>query len=161
MGVGRREKESVTVPITETRLGTDVGRRVFRNRTIALLLLFLVVVLPILAFSVAPIALGVYDDSHPMPVTCAVESAKAGSASSRSLKGVGSSGSQVVIETKGCGRLLIDSGINKHNVDRVADEFKVGQRYRFIVGERTYRLRSVLQLVKVAPDVRDFKATQE
>ncbi|WIE57612.1 hypothetical protein DEI96_015890 [Curtobacterium sp. MCLR17_031] len=124
-------------------------------------MLFLVVVLPILAFSVAPIALGVYDDSHPMPVTCAVESAKAGSASSCSLKGVGSSGSQVVIETKGCGRLLIDSGLNKHNVDRVADEFKVGQRYRFIVGEGTYRLRSVLQLVKVAPDVRDFKATQE
>lgn len=159
---GRREKKGATVPNAETQLRTDVARRrVFRNRAVAVLLLFLVVVVPILAFFGAPIALGVYDDSHPMSVTCTVESAKAGSASSRSLKGIGSSGSQVVIETIGCGRLLIDSGINKDNVGRVVDELKAGQRYRFEVGEGTYRLRSVLELFKVAPDVRDFKATQE
>ncbi|WP_412147448.1 hypothetical protein [Curtobacterium flaccumfaciens] len=150
------------MPNADKRPGVDVARgHVFRNRSIAVLLLFLVVVVPILAFFVAPIALGVYDDAHPMSVTCTVESAEAGSTSSRSLKGVGSSGSQVVIETKGCGRLLVDLGIKKDNVDRVADELKAGQRYRFIVGEGTYRLRSVLQLVKVAPDVRDFKTTQE
>lgn len=58
------------MPNAETRLGTEVARRrVFRNRAVALLLLFLVVVVPIWAFFVAPIALGAYDDSHLMSVT--------------------------------------------------------------------------------------------
>ncbi|WIE71768.1 hypothetical protein [Curtobacterium sp. MCJR17_020] len=150
------------MPNAETRLGMDVARRrVVRNRIIAVLLLFLVVVVPILTFLVAPIALGAYDDSHSLTATCTVESAKARSTSSRSLKGVGSSGGQVVIETKDCGRLLIDSGINSDNVNRVAGELKVGQRYQFTVGEGTYRLRSVLQLFKVAPDVRDFEAARK
>ena len=55
--------------------------------------------LPVLLFGVAPGALARWDDTHRVTVECTVERAAATSSSSRSLRGIGSTGVQVLVET--------------------------------------------------------------
>ncbi|BDZ49533.1 hypothetical protein GCM10025867_17740 [Frondihabitans sucicola] len=131
-----------------------------KNRVIAVVVLILVVVVPIGLFVVGPTALGAYDDAHSTSVTCVVTDAKAGVASTRSTKGIGTSQPQVVIQTRECGKLLLQHGVTAENRSHLAASFIRGDRYKFTVGAGSFHLRWLTGLLHVSPVVdRYHKAT--
>lgn len=134
------------------------GKSRRRNRLTALLLLVLVIVVPTGLFFVGPLALGAYDDSHVVPLVCTVTSAQGQSASVVSRTGIGGSSPQVSIRSNDCGTLIVKRGITNANRDQVASQFVRGDRYEFTVGRASLNLRSVLRVIRVAPEVFGFRA---
>lgn len=128
--------------------------QIARDRVVVLLLFFGVVGLPMLVFGFGPSILGAYDESHPIEVTCRVESAAAEMSSSRSTKGTGGSQAQVAFKTS-CGNLLYQD-VTRADMERVAEQVVSGEQYRFAVGQGSFELRSVLKFLKVAPVVDSF-----
>lgn len=122
-----------------------------RKRVIAIAILLLVIVIPALLFFVVPLGVKVYDDGHQMSVSCGSRSATTGSEPSGSLKGGGSSGSQVVVVTDQCGKILLQDGVNRFNADRIAEELSAADRVRFTVGAASYDMRAVTALFGVSP----------
>ena len=106
-----------------------------------------VIVLASVVF-VAPLGLKAYDGAHQITVTCEVSSATAGTAASRSVRGTGASVNEVVIESPDCGRLSWRWGVTDENKRRLAARFTAGQRYRFAVGEASYRWRDALRTLR-------------
>lgn len=104
--------------------------RARKKSRIAVVLIVVFFLIPLLVFFIGPVSLHFYDAGHVRTVVCTVDSARTGGQSARSLKGVGSSGNQVVIETSDCGKLLLQKGINGQNADGVADELDAGGMWR-------------------------------
>lgn len=125
---------------------------------VAAILFVVIIVGPIVLFFLGPLAVGAYDARHPLTVRCTVESAAVGTTSTRSLKGIGASSTLVAIDTKTCGELLLDRGVNAQNAKEVAARFQMGTTYDFTVGEATWNLRSFFALLKVSPDVLRYKS---
>lgn len=130
-----------------------------KKRAVAVLILVLVVLVPTLAFFVAPLTLQAYDSAHPESIRCDVHSASVEGSSSRSLKGVGGSGTQVVIESVDCGTLLLRSGINADNAENAVRQLSRGGTYSFEVGAGSYAARSFLHVLGVSSTVADFKSS--
>ncbi|GAA3331550.1 hypothetical protein LQK89_14830 [Curtobacterium sp. C1] len=122
-----------------------------RKRVVAIAILLLVIVIPALLFFVIPLGMKVYDDGHRMSVSCGIRSATTGSESSGSLKGGGASGSQVVVVTDQCGKILLQDGVNRFNADRIAGELSGADRVRFTVGAASYDMRAVTAVFGVSP----------
>jgi hypothetical protein len=85
-----------------------------------------------------------YDKSHMISITCTVESAQGEIGSSTSGKGIGSSRDQVKIDTGDCGPLILRQGVTSANKESLAEKFDRGERYRFEIGEASYRWRGWL-----------------
>lgn len=128
-----------------------------RNRIAASIVLAVVVLVPLLGFFVGPITLKVYDAGHRLQVVCTVSSAHSSADSSHSLKGVGSSTSQVVFETSDCGTLVLQWGVNRDNEDDLARGVTEGERYRFDVGEGSFTMREFLNAIRQAVYVKSFE----
>lgn len=126
--------------------------RVWGDRVIAVGIVLGVIVIPLLTFTVGPAWLGRYDESHRIKVTCEVESAEAGIASSRSAKGAGGSQPQVTFHTD-CGNLIYSDGVDRSNMKRIARSVESNEQYQFEVGAGSFNMRKGLKLLKVAPTV--------
>ncbi len=129
-----------------------------RKRVVAATLFVIIIVGPIVLFFLGPLAVGAYDARHPLMVRCTVDSVAVGTTFTRSLKGVGASSTLVAIDTKTCGELLIDRGVNAQNAEAIAARFRKGAAYDFTVGEATWNLRALFALLKVSPDVLNYKS---
>lgn len=130
--------------------GTMKGRsRVNRRRVRAIVVLALLLVGPIAVLAGGPLALIAYDKAHIVSVTGRVDSAESSLASTRSSKGIGSSSTQVFIESS-CGELILERGVTAVNGKRIAESFRAGDRYDFEIGEASYRFREFLSAVHVA-----------
>lgn len=112
---------------------------------------------PLLGFFVGPITLKVSDAGHRLHVVCTVSSAHSSADSSHSLKGVGSSTSQVVFETSDCGTLVQRWGVNRDNEDELARSVVEGELYRFDVGEGSFTMREFLNAIRQAVYVKSFE----
>lgn len=149
--------EAVESESTEAISEVERRKRVRRNRCIAVTVILVLFVLPLLVFFVGPLSLHIYDAGHVRTVICTVDSARTGSESARSLKGVGSTGSQVVIETSDCGKLLLQERVNAKNADALADELDTGGKFSFTVGSGSFAIRSLLHSINLSPSVTDYK----
>lgn len=129
-----------------------------RKRIIAAIVFVVIIVGPILLFFLGPLAVGAYDAQHPLTLRCAVDSAAVDTASTRPLKGVGASSTLVAINTRTCGELLLDRGVNAHNAEEIAAHFRKGTVYDFTVGEAIWNLRAFFAVLKVSPDVLRYKS---
>ncbi len=121
-------------------------------------MLVVIVVGPFLLFFLGPLAVGAYDAHRPLTLRCTVDSAAAGTSSTRSLKGIGASSTLVAINTKTCGELLLDRGVNAQNAEEIAARFRKGTVYDFTVGEATWNLRAFFAVLKVSPDVLRYES---
>lgn len=140
-----------------TRSGAKDPRSVRRDRVKAISVLAVVVLVPLLVIFIGPLTLKAYDAAHQTSVTCTVTSAHSGIASSHSLKGVGTSSSQVVFESSNCGTLVLRWGVTPANEDRLASTVESGQRYEFQIGAGSYNLRGLLQAMRQAVFVKEFR----
>ncbi|MCS6573779.1 hypothetical protein [Curtobacterium poinsettiae] len=132
-------------------------RRVRRDRILASIVFSVFVLVPLLGFFVGPITLKVYDAGHRLHVVCTVSSARSSADSSHSLKGIGSSTSQVVFETSDCGTLVQTWGVNRDNEHDLARGVVEGERYRFDVGEGSFTMRDFLNTIRQAVYVKSFE----
>lgn len=155
-GVSESRDQSTTGADMSTT-APDSRRSARRKRSQALVVLAVVVLVPLLAFIVAPAVLKTYDATNRVHPICAVSSAHSGTDSSRSLKGVGSSTAQVVFETTDCGTLVLKWGVSRANQERIAHEVLPGENYQFDVGAGSYRLHGFLNAVRQAVYVRTFE----
>ena len=121
-------------------------------------LLALFVGLPVLLFGVAPGVLSDWDDSHRVRVDCTVERAAPTTSSSRSLRGIGSTGVQIVVETSDCGDLLVREGVDRDTADVVAADLRPGRTYTFEVGQTAWALRGVTAFTNISPEAYDYTA---
>jgi hypothetical protein len=134
------------------------GRRsIRRDRTVAVLMIIVFLLSPVLFMFVGPIWLKIYDAAHPIRVTCQVRSAESGSGSSHSLKGIGSSNNQVIIDTKDCGTLVLVWHVSEENRDAIARRMQTGGPFSFRVGSGSFHLRDQLAWVNQAVYVRDIR----
>ncbi|UXN26172.1 hypothetical protein N8D74_04620 [Curtobacterium flaccumfaciens] len=131
--------------------------RVFLERLQAIGLLFLIIGIPVGTFGFGPSILASYDDGHRMKVVCRVDSAEANMSSSRSAKGAGGAQPQVTFHTN-CGNLLYLEGVDRSSMQRIASAVELGERYRFTVGAGSFKLRSGLKILKVAPEIYSYAA---
>jgi hypothetical protein len=136
---------------------TGQRRLARRRRVLASIVLLFVVLVPLLGFFVGPITLKAYDAGHRVRPICTVSSAHSSVDSSRSLKGVGSSTSQVVFETSDCGTLVLQWGVTRDNEDKIARSVDKGGRYRFDVGEGSFNMREFLNTIRQAVYVKSFE----
>lgn len=88
---------------------------------------------------------------------CSVSSAHSSADSSHSLKGVGSSTSQVVLETSDCGTLVQSWGVSRDNEDELARDVIEGERYRLNAGEGSFTMRAFLNTIRQAVYVKSFE----
>lgn len=136
---------------------TGQRRLARRRRVLASIVLVFVVLVPLLGFFVGPVTLKAYDAGHRVRPICTVNSAHSSVDSSRSLKGVGSSTSQVVFETSDCGTLVLQWGVTRDNEDKIARSVDKGGRYRFDVGEGSFNMREFLNTIRQAVYVKSFE----
>lgn len=122
-----------------------------RRPVVAVVVILVVIVLPVLAFFVVPVSILSYDESHQIVRSCAVERAIVEDTSSKSLKGAGASGEQVVVHTSDCGTILLQRGINRQNAREVAKRLSAASSAQFRLGALTYQLRGLLGTVGIAP----------
>jgi hypothetical protein len=141
----------------KTDVGTNSRRSKLRDRLVAVGILVLVVLVPVLVIFVGPVTLKAYDASHRTEVTCEVRSARTGAGSSRSVKGVGSSSNQVVIETSDCGTLTLRWGVTADNKQSIADGFAPGTTWKLEVGAGSYQLHPLLNDIRQAVFVTEFR----
>lgn len=152
------EQRTSELQLTRSALERTAQRRLVRRRRIlASIVLAFVVLVPLLGFFVGPITLKAYDAGHRVEPICTVSSAHSSIDSSRSLKGVGSSTSQVVFETSDCGTLVLQWGVTRDNEDNIARGVVEGGRYRFDVGEGSYNMRGFLNAIRQAVYVKSFE----
>lgn len=109
-------------------------------------------------FLIGPDILTRYDKAHMTTISCKVTAAYAGSASTRSLKGGGTSLPQVEYRSSDCGTLVLSRGLTAELAEKRAAEIVRGERYDFRIGEGSARLRGLLQAVGVAPNVSAVRA---
>lgn len=128
-----------------------------RDRVAASIVLAVVVLVPLLGFFVGPITLKVYDAGNRVHAVCTVTSAHSSAGSSHSLKGIGSSTSQVVFETSDCGTLVLQRGVTRYNEDDLAKTVVSGERYEFDVGAGSLTVRSFLNTIRQAVYVKSFE----
>jgi hypothetical protein len=123
-------------------------------------LIFVVAALIILVvtafYLVGPSVLSSYDAKHKVQISCTVDQASSGAASARSSKGIGSSVPQVVFETKDCGTLILQDGVDRRSSARIAAEVKPGAVYVFTVGQGSIFLRGLLGFVGASPSIYEF-----
>jgi len=122
-----------------------------KRPVVGIVIVLLLFVVPGLLFFVIPLGIKTYDSGHRVTISCEVRSANTGSESSGSFKGGGSSGSQVVVVTDDCGKVLLQDGINSSNAGRVAKEIDGAKTVRFTVGEASYGLRGALAVFGISP----------
>jgi len=134
---------------TKTESGGQSYRKFF-------FLLVLFVVLPVLLLGVAPGVAEQYDRSHLMTVTCDVVDASPASTSSRSLRGIGATGVQVVIETSDCGKLLLQKGVSDQNAASLATELSRGRTHEFQVGPVAWNTKAITGLMDVSPEAYSY-----
>jgi hypothetical protein len=147
----------MTVASSKTDARTKPRRSKRRDRLVAIGILVLVVLVPVLVIFVGPITLKAYDASHRTEVSCEVRSAHTGVGSSRSVKGVGSSSNQVVIETSDCGTLTLRWGVTADNKESIAEGFAAGTTWKFEVGAGSYQLHPFLNTIRQAVFVKEFR----
>lgn len=128
----------------------ETRSRFFQERALAILIIFVVLVVPVVTFGFGPAILDRYDRDHKMSVDCKVNAEDGDIASSRSLKGAGGSEPQVTFQTE-CGNILFLDGVDGSNMRALASRVTVEQTYRFVVGSGSYDLRAALKVFKVAP----------
>jgi hypothetical protein len=104
-------------------------------------------------FLAGPAVLGAYDDAHHVTLTCEVASAEASTGSARSAKGIGASTPQAVIESADCGEFVLRKGVTADNSGAVASGFVRGQAYEFEAGGGSLRVRGLLQVFGVSPEI--------
>lgn len=150
----------VPVKAVPDDLSGETRRRLRRRRALGILLLSLLVLVPLGGFIALPTALLAYDESHLESKVCEIDSAEAGSSSSRSLRGVGGSGSQVVITSPDCGTLLLKEGIYRDNVDDVAAAIDAESSGTFQMGAGSDRLQPFLDAIGLSIRVYGFSATR-
>jgi hypothetical protein len=109
--------------------------------------------LVLFVFVIGPDMLAKYDSEHVTTISCTVTAAYAGSASSRSLKGAGTSSNQVEYRSPDCGTLVLSRGLTAESAEKKAAAIVRGERYDFRIGEGSARLRGLIQSVGVAPHV--------
>jgi hypothetical protein len=124
-------------------------------------LVFALLMVVVFVFLIGPAILTKYDSSHVTTISCKVTAADAGSASSRSLKGAGTSSNQVEYRSPDCGTLVLSRGFTAEVAEKKAAEVVRGERYDFEIGEGSARLRGLFQAVGVAPNVLDVHAESE
>ncbi len=132
------------------RTGRKLSRPVQWVISVLVLALFALV---LFVFLIGPDMLAKYDSAHVTTISCKVTAAYAGSASSRSLKGAGTSSNQVEYRSPDCGTLVLSRGLTAESAEKKAAEIVRGERYDFRIGEGSARLRGLIQSVGVAPDV--------
>jgi uncharacterized membrane protein len=140
-----------------TGVGGKLRRSKRRARLVAIGILVVVVLIPVLVIFVGPITLKAYDAFHRVEATCEVRSARTGVGSSHSVRGIGSSTNQVVVETAGCGTLTLRWGVTRDNKESIADGFTPGTTWVFDVGAGSYRLHPFLNTIRQAVFVKDFR----
>jgi len=132
-------------------------RKLFWGRIQAVLIILLVIVLPTVFFGILPWVSGIYDRSHHHTIECEVEKVYWESTSTRSAKGIGASGRQIVFDTKDCrGHILLTEGVYSDNVKELAKSLKPG-RYRFTVGDAEWAIAPYYKILKVAPTAQKYK----
>lgn len=139
-------------------------RRVRWNRTQAISLLLLIFVLPILAFGVAPWAMGSYDSTHHRTIRCHVKDVYSESTSTRSGRGVGASSRQIIFDTSNCnGHLILQNGVYWDNVDELTDSLKTDRDYEFQVGDIEWNLAAtpIYTWTKLSPEVQSYRILSE
>lgn len=114
--------------------------------------------LVLFVFLIGPTVLKNYDSAHRTTISCKMTAAYAGSASSRSLKGVGTSSRQVEYRSPDCGTLVMSGGLTAEAAEKKADEVLRGESYDVEIGEGSARLRGIFQAIGVAPNVFDVQA---
>ena len=92
-----------------------------------------------------------------MHAVCTVTSAHSSAESSHSLKGIGSSTSQIVFETSDCGTLVLQRGVTRDNEDDLAETVVSGERYEFDVGAGSFAVQSFLNTIRQAVYVKSFE----
>jgi len=125
---------------------------------VASLLVLALFAIVLFLFLVGPEILTRYDKAHMTTISCKVTAAYAGSASTRSLKGGGTSLPQVEYRSPDCGNLVLSRGLTAEVAEKRAAEVVRGERYDFRIGEGSARLRGLFQAVGVAPDVTAVRA---
>lgn len=131
------------------------SRPVQRVASLLVLALFAIV---LFVFLIGPEILTRYDSAHTTTISCKVTAAYAGSASSRSLKGAGTSSPQVQYRSPDCGTLVMSRGLTADLAKKRAAEIVRGERYAFRIGEGSARLLGLFQAVGMAPDVSGVRA---
>ena len=123
-------------------------------------LIFVVAALIIFVVSafylVGPSVLSSYDTKHKLQISCTVDHAKSGAASARSSRGMGSSVPQVVFETKDCGTLVLQDGVDRGRSAQIAAEVRPAAVYVFTVGQGSMSLRGLLGFVGASPSIYEF-----
>jgi hypothetical protein len=127
----------------------DARRRVIQKRIKVFTVLALIVLGPLALLIGGPLALVAYDKSHLTSIDCTVVSAKTAVGSTRSSKGIGNSMNQVSIKTN-CGEFLLEAGVTAANRSEIAQQLDRGGLYRFDIGEGSWKLRSLLEAVRIA-----------
>jgi len=142
---------------TERLLASRKERRRKRwSRLQGVLILLLVIVLPTAVFGVVPWAMGTYDSSHHHTIECSVTKVYAESTSTRSGRGVGASGRQIVFATSDCGgHILLTNGVYWDNVKELAASLKPG-RYEFTVGDSEWKLAPIYKVFRVSPSAQKY-----
>jgi hypothetical protein len=128
---------------------------------VASLLVLALFAIVLFVFLIGPDVLTKYDDEHMTTISCKVTAAYAGSASTRTLKGAGTSSPQVEYRSPDCGTLVLSRGLTAELAEERAAEIVRGERYDFRIGEGSARLRGVFQAVGVAPNVSAVHADGE
>jgi hypothetical protein len=141
----------------KTGVITEPRRSKRWDRFVAIGILVLVVLVPVFVIFVGPITLKAYDASHRTEVTCEVRSGHTGVESSRSVRGVGPSSNQVVIETSDCGTLTLRWGVTADNKESIAEGFAAGTTWKFEVGAGSYQLHPFLNTIRQAVFVKEFR----
>ncbi|WP_146244605.1 hypothetical protein [Curtobacterium sp. MCPF17_001] len=122
------------------------------------LLVLALFALVLFVFLIGPTMLEKYDSAHRTTISCEMTAAYAGSASSRSLRGVGTSSNQVEYRSTDCGTLVMSGGLTTEAAEEKAAEIVRGGRYEVKIGAGSARLRGLFQGIGVAPNVFDVRA---
>jgi hypothetical protein len=139
----------VAKPLGSHRRGR---RRIVRNRSVAVLMLFAFIVLPVSFFVGGPALLKSYDNAHVVELRCTIRSSEMNKISSRSTGGIGASGAEVLLDTS-CGEFVYADGVTLANGDRIASRFKVGSVHSLPVGRGSIAMRSVLEFFHLLPAI--------
>jgi hypothetical protein len=137
----------------------ESARRYSRSvQWVASLLVLALFAIVLFVFLIGPEILTRYDKAHMTTISCEVNAAYAGSASTRSLKGGGTSFPQVEYRSSDCGTLMLSRGLTAELAEKRAAEIVRGERYDFRIGEGSARLRGLFQAVGVAANVTAVRA---
>lgn len=130
---------------------------VLKNRLIAAMLFFIPAFVVIGGFLLGPQVLKQYDLQNVTNINCIVTSVESQIASTTSRTGLGGSSAQVLIRTSSCGDLLLSDGVTKENSEEIAKQFVINSTYRFEVGSGSQKLRGLLDILGVTPEIINYQ----